>query len=189
MLKWRMVVENIIQIGNPILRQKNELVKSVKDKKVLETIENLVDTMRSFGMVGTAAPQIGTNLKIFVTTSVPKTCYDDYELFCRLLEIVDGINLSVQHYKEDIADEIRKTKSQYNRQEFYNSLPHKDKIRINLNIVKPYLYTKEDITNCLNHYDKMGFNSIKISEITEEEIKNIIGEAYVGDQSQTNEQV
>ncbi len=69
-----MVVENIIQIGNPILRNKNELIKNVKDKKVVETIENLVDTMRSFGMVGTAAPQIGVNLKIFVT-EIRKTEY------------------------------------------------------------------------------------------------------------------
>ena len=64
-----------------------------------------------------------------------------------------------------MADEIRKTKSQYDRQKFYNSLPYKEKIRINLNIVKPYLYTKEDLTECLKRYDKMGFNSIKLSEI------------------------
>lgn len=106
-----------------------------------------------------------TNLKLFVTTSVPKICYDQYNKFTRLIELLDGINLSVQHYKEDIADEIRKTESKYDRQSFYNSLPNKDKIRINLNIVKPYLYTKEDISECLRHYDKMGFNSIKLSEI------------------------
>ena len=106
-----------------------------------------------------------TNLKVFVTTSVPKVCYDKINLFKKLLELIDGINLSVQHYKEDISDKIRKTKSQYNRQEFYNSLPFKEKIRINLNIVKPFLYEKEDIISCLNHYDKMGFNEIKISEI------------------------
>lgn len=106
-----------------------------------------------------------TNLKLFVTTSVPKICYDQYDKFVKLIELLDGINLSVQHYKEDIADEIRKTKSKYDRQSFYNSLPNKDKIRINLNIVKPYLYTKEDISECLRHYDKMGFNSIKLSEI------------------------
>lgn len=106
-----------------------------------------------------------TKLKIFVTTSVPKICYDKRDVFIELLEIVDGINLSVQHYKEDVADEIRRVISKYDRQEFYKSLPHKDKIRINLNIVKPFLYTKEDITNCLKHYDSMGFNSIKLSEI------------------------
>lgn len=107
-----------------------------------------------------------TNLKLFVTTSVPKVCYDNKEKFFKLLDLLDGLNISAQHYKEEIADEIRNVgKSKYDRQAFYNSLPHKEKIRINLNIVKPYLYTKEDLVNCLNHYDKMGFNSIKLSEI------------------------
>ena len=87
-----------------------------------------------------------TNLKIFVTTSVPKVCYEKKELFIELLTLADGINLSVQHNNEEVADEIRKTKTQYDRQAFYNSLPMKDKIRVNLNIVKPFLYTKEDIT-------------------------------------------
>jgi organic radical activating enzyme len=106
-----------------------------------------------------------TILKIFVTTSIPKICKDRFDLFTELLKIIDGINLSVQHYKEEIADEIRKVPVKYDRQEFYKSLPYKEKIRINLNIVKPYLYTKEDITACLLHYDKMEFNSIKLSEI------------------------
>lgn len=106
-----------------------------------------------------------TNLKLYVTTSMPKICKDKYDTFIKLLELLDGLNISAQHYKEDIADEIRNVKSKYDRQEFYKSLPYKNKIRINLNIVKPYLYTKEDLINCLNYYDKFGFNSIKLSEI------------------------
>lgn len=106
-----------------------------------------------------------TSLKLYVTTSVPKVCSTNYDKFIELIDILDGINLSVQHYKEEIADTIRRTKSTFNRQEFYSKLPQKHKIRINLNIVKPFLYTKEDITECLKHYDKMGFNSIKLSEI------------------------
>lgn len=106
-----------------------------------------------------------TNLKVFVTTSVPKICSDRFDLFSELLQVVDGVNLSVQHHDEKIADFIRQTKSKYDRQAFYQFLPNKEKIRINLNIVKPHLYTREDITDCLLHYDKMGFNSIKLSEI------------------------
>lgn len=106
-----------------------------------------------------------TNLKIYVTTSVPKICYDKRDRFEYLISILDGLNISAQHYKEDVADEIRRTKSKYNRQEFYNSLPYKEKIRINLNIVKPFLYKREDLIECLKHYDSMGFNSIKLSEI------------------------
>lgn len=106
-----------------------------------------------------------TSLKVFVTTAVPLVCKIRYEKFVELIGLLDGINLSVQHYDENIADKIRRTKSTYDRQAFYASLPHKEKIRINLNIVKPFLYTKEDISACLRHYDKMGFNSIKLSEI------------------------
>lgn len=106
-----------------------------------------------------------TGLKVYVTTSVPKVCYDRFDEFVELIGLLDGINLSVQHYKEDVADQIRRTMSQFDRQSFYESIPYKDKIRININIVKPFLYTREDISECLTHYDKMGFNSIKLSEI------------------------
>lgn len=109
--------------------------------------------------------KVNTNLKVFVTTSVPYVCYSKYDTFKELLETIDGMNLSVQHHNEVTADSIRKTTSKYDRQKFYRSLPYKEKIRINLNIVKPFLYTKDDITACLRHYDAMGFNSIKLSEI------------------------
>lgn len=106
-----------------------------------------------------------TNLKLYVTTAVPYVCYKEYGVFLKLIDLLDGINLSVQHYKEDVAEKIRGTTSKYDRQKFYRNLPNKEKIRINLNIVKPFLHTKEDIANCLYHYDKMKFNSIKLSEI------------------------
>lgn len=106
-----------------------------------------------------------TKLKVFVTTSIPKICHDRKDLFFALIEMLDGLNLSVQHWDELVADSIRRTESKYDRQAFYKSLPYKEKIRINLNVVKPFLYTKEDLTKCLYHYDSMGFNSIKLSEI------------------------
>lgn len=106
-----------------------------------------------------------TKLKLYVTTSVPAICHDRADMFYELIDILDGINLSVQHYDENVADAIRRTKSTYDRQAFYSSLPHKEKIRININIVKPFLYTKDDISKCLMRYDSMGFSSIKLSEI------------------------
>jgi len=107
-----------------------------------------------------------TPMKVYVTTSVPKTCFDNYDKFLQLLELIDGLNISVQHHLEPVANEIRqKFDNLYDRQTFYNNLPYKEKIRVNLNIVKPFLYTRIDIRNCLVHYDSMGFNSIKISEI------------------------
>ena len=106
-----------------------------------------------------------TRLKVFVTTAVPRTCFEHAGLFDILLHHLDGINLSVQHHHEPTADLIRRTTSTYDRQAFYASLNYKDKIRINLNLVRPHLSTREEVTACLLHYDAMGFSSIKLSEI------------------------
>jgi len=43
-----------------------------------------------------------SNLKVYVTTSVPKICYDNRDRFVYSLSILDGLNFSAQHYKEDI---------------------------------------------------------------------------------------
>lgn len=82
-----MIVENVIQIGNPILRKKNELIKNVKDKEVLKTIEDLTDSMRHYGLVGMAAPQIGKNIKIFVTEIRPTPS--------RKPDILDGLRVFI----------------------------------------------------------------------------------------------
>lgn len=43
-----------------------------------------------------------SNLKVYVTTSVPEICYDNRDRFVYSLSILDGLNFSAQHYKEDI---------------------------------------------------------------------------------------
>ena len=82
----------------------------------LEELIQCVDILRA-----------SSNLKLYVTTSVPKICYDRRDLFEELIEKLDGLNISAQSHDEKVADEIRKTKSKYDRQAFYNSLPHKEK--------------------------------------------------------------
>lgn len=62
-----MVVKNIIQIGNPLLRKKAKAVLDVKSKKVQQVITDLIDTMRHDHLLGEAAPQIGKSLRIFIS--------------------------------------------------------------------------------------------------------------------------
>jgi peptide deformylase len=62
-----MIIRNTTQIGNPIIRRKSKIVKNIKSKIVQKTIKDLVDSMRHHGLIGMAAPQIGKNLRIFVT--------------------------------------------------------------------------------------------------------------------------
>ena len=63
-----------------------------------------------------------TKLKLYVTTSVPKVCYDKKDKFFELIEKLDGINLSVQSHDAEVADMIRCVNSKYTRQDFYKSL-------------------------------------------------------------------
>ena len=62
-----MIINKVIQVGNSIIRNKSKAVKKIASKYNNKVITNLVDSMGHFGLVGMAAPQIGINLRIFVS--------------------------------------------------------------------------------------------------------------------------
>ncbi len=62
-----MVIKEIIQIGNPILRKRTSTVSKINSKNIQNIVKNLIDTMHSRSLVGIAAPQIGESIKIFIT--------------------------------------------------------------------------------------------------------------------------
>lgn len=108
-----------------------------------------------------------TDLELYVTTSMPKVCYDNKEKLFELIENLNCLNISVQHYDEVIADKVRCSKSKYDRQSFYKEIIQKfpDKIRICGNIVKGMLDTRADIVKFLKQYESYGVKCIKLSEI------------------------
>lgn len=106
-----------------------------------------------------------TNLKVYVITAVPENCYKYKNLFKLILERCDGMAISPQHYNEEIADQMRGHKSTFDRQAFYAEMPYKEKVTININMVKPYLCEKDDILKCIEHYNKLGFKDIKLVEL------------------------
>lgn len=62
-----MKTQKTTQVGNPIIRSKAKSVKEINSVKIKKVVSNLVDAMRKHELVGTAAPQIGESLRIFVT--------------------------------------------------------------------------------------------------------------------------
>lgn len=106
-----------------------------------------------------------TSLKVYIITSLPYAAYAHRNLLYEIIEMCDGLSISPQHYDEEIADKIRGHKSLYDRQAFYRELPHKEKFTMNINMVKPYLCTKEEICKCIKHYNDMGFKNIKLAEL------------------------
>lgn len=62
-----MIIKSATQIGNPIIRKKSTKVVDFKSPENKKIIKNLVESMRHHNLVGMAAPQIGQNVRIFVT--------------------------------------------------------------------------------------------------------------------------
>ena len=60
-----MAVKKIRKIGDPVLREKSKNVGKI-DSKLLELVNDMIDTLNSEGGVGLAAPQIGITRRVII---------------------------------------------------------------------------------------------------------------------------
>lgn len=110
-----------------------------------------------------------TELKIYLVTSMPEECHKHKDLFFQIIDLCDGVSISPQHYNEEIGDKMRGHKSTFDRQALYAELPHKEKVTLNINIMRPFLCEKSEICKCVEHYNKLGFKDIKVAELFNKE--------------------
>ena len=66
---------SIIQLGNPILRQKAEFVENIHSESIQKLIDDLLVTVKDANGVGIAAPQVAENYRIFIVASRPNLRY------------------------------------------------------------------------------------------------------------------
>lgn len=69
-----MIVEEITQIGNPLLFKKSKIVKDIGSEQIQRIIKDMIDSMYHYNLIGIAAPQIGEDVSIFIT-EIRKTRY------------------------------------------------------------------------------------------------------------------
>ncbi|MEI6054129.1 MAG: peptide deformylase [Candidatus Saccharibacteria bacterium] len=62
-----MAIKDILQIGDPSLKNKNKTINNSDKKVISKLIKDLTDTMLKNDIIGIAAPQIGENYKMFIT--------------------------------------------------------------------------------------------------------------------------
>ncbi|WP_193194077.1 peptide deformylase [Nostoc sp. MG11] len=65
----------IIQLGNPILRQKAVWVDNTQDEQIQKLIEDLVATVAKANGVGIAAPQVAESYRLLIVASRPNPRY------------------------------------------------------------------------------------------------------------------
>ena len=62
-----MAVRDVLQIGNPRLKSKNKPVKNFNSSHVKKITQDLIETMHKNDLIGITGPQIGENVRIFIT--------------------------------------------------------------------------------------------------------------------------
>lgn len=69
-----MAIRTIVVDGDEILRKKCREVKEITPR-IVETLEDMFDTMREAGGVGIAAPQVGVMRRMFIAEPEPEEVY------------------------------------------------------------------------------------------------------------------
>lgn len=70
---------NILRIGNPILRQKSDLVSDITSNETRDIVQKMLTTMKAASGAGLAAPQIGILKRIIVFGLDKNPRYPDAE--------------------------------------------------------------------------------------------------------------
>jgi peptide deformylase len=70
----------IVQLGNPILRQKAQFVQEIHCGTIQKLIDNLLVTVTDANGVGIAAPQVAVDYRVFIIASRPNLRYPNAPL-------------------------------------------------------------------------------------------------------------
>ena len=65
----------VIELGNPILRQTAQFVEDVQSERIQTLVENLLVTVKEANGVGIAAPQVAQPDRLFIVASRPNLRY------------------------------------------------------------------------------------------------------------------
>jgi len=71
---------SIIQLGNPILRQKAEFINQIDSSNIQKLIDDLLTTVADANGVGIAAPQVAVGSRVFIVASRPNLRYPNAPL-------------------------------------------------------------------------------------------------------------
>jgi organic radical activating enzyme len=105
--------------------------------------------------------------KIFITTSLPKTVNLENEKVIDILDNINGLNCSIHHYNYMVNNYILKSSSRHDRIKLLKSIVklYADKVRVQTNLVKDVLDTKEEIEKFLKIMYMLGAQTVKLNEL------------------------
>lgn len=106
---------------------------------------------------------------IYITTSLPNTINQFYDDFSGIMRLIDGLNVSLQHYDWKKNNEILHAFSQHNRLKLLKKICSNNafakKCRVSINLVKGAIDTKKELYHFLDKMKKINVKHVKINEL------------------------
>ena len=157
-------------------------IDSLGETNVNQMIENTIKSNKKIVLILGGEPFLNPNKllqyikgirsyvqNIYITTSLPKTIDLNNNVVLDILNTIDGLNVSLQHYDWVINNDILNASSKHNRLEILSNILKVKalslKVRVSINLVKGYIDDKEKLMTCINLLHKMNCKHIKINEL------------------------
>jgi len=104
---------------------------------------------------------------IYITTALPNTFIKNEETINNIINLIDGLNISIQSTDWKKNNDILVASSKHNRLKILSNLNllYSDKIRTSINLVKGGIDTKKKLIKTLKDLEKYGCKYIKINEL------------------------
>ena len=107
--------------------------------------------------------------KIYLTTSLPYTILEKWNVFEKIVLFLDGLNVSLQHYSSNRNNNVLNASSNHDRIALLQKMCENDmiarKTRVSINLVKGYIDSKLEIDRFLSMMELIGVRHVKINEL------------------------
>jgi len=105
--------------------------------------------------------------ELYITTTLPKIFIENIDLAYLIINRIDGLNISIQDLDTKNNNAILNTSSGHDRIGIMRDLVklYPEKIRINLNLIKNGIDTKDKLINTLDSLNGIGVRKVKINEL------------------------
>jgi len=155
----------LLSLGEPNVEEmaKSVLKTGIKDVLILGG-EPLLYIDRVLNFVNLIREHVDT---IYITTSLPRTIVQNWKNFEKIMETIDGLNVSIQHYDPKINNDILRANNRHDRIELLRqiNIRHSSKVRTSINLVKGSIDTKEKLLKTLSKLEFNGCSNFKINEL------------------------
>ena len=112
--------------------------------------------------------EIRNNVKeLYITTTLPKIFTLNINLAYKIIDKIDGLNISIQSLDVDENNKILNASYKYDRIQMMKKIVklYPEKVRINLNLVKNGIDTKEKLYDALDYLNSIGVEKVKVNEL------------------------